>query len=128
MTGSGWVMLVVLGVMIAISTPLLGKYMYRVYATDTAPGDFFFLPIERFIYRVCGINEESEQRWNVYTYSLLAFSLFGVLLTYAVLRFQPHLPLNPDAMKAVGPALSFNPSISFLTNTNWQAYSGELTL
>ena len=128
MTGSGWVMFAVFGVMVAISTPLLGKYMYRVYATDSAPGDRFFLPVERLIYRVCGIDENSEQRWNVYTYSLLAFSLAGVLLTYGVLRFQANLPLNPDHMKAVAPGLSFNTSISFLTNTNWQAYSGELTM
>ncbi|HEY6318976.1 MAG TPA: potassium-transporting ATPase subunit KdpA [Acidimicrobiia bacterium] len=128
MSTSGWIEFAVFGILIAFSTPILGRYMYQVYACDHAPGDRFFLPVERFIYRVSGVDEKREQRWSGYAISLLAFSLAGVLLTYAVLRLQAHLPLNPDNMKAVSPQLSFNTAISFLTNTNWQAYSGELTM
>jgi potassium-transporting ATPase potassium-binding subunit len=128
MSLSGWVEFAFFGVLIAISTPILGRYMYRVYATDSAPGDRFFLPIERAIYRACRIDPESEQRWSTYALALLAFSLFGTLLTYGVLRFQAHLPLNPDQQHAVSAKLSFNTAISFVTNTNWQAYSGELTM
>jgi K+-transporting ATPase ATPase A chain len=128
MSAPGWLQIVFFGVLIAISTPLLGKYMYKVYFTEKAPGDRFFLPLERLIYRVCGIDEESEQRWRGYALSLLAFSLMSLLFTYALLRFQKHLPLNPDHLSAVGPGLSFNTSVSFLTNTNWQAYAGESTM
>src|SRR5471030_2408191 len=120
MSAPGWLQIVFFGVLIAISTPLLGKYMYKVYFTKKAPGDRFFLPLERGIYRVCGIDEESEQRWRGYALSLLAFSLMSLLFTYALLRFQKHLPLNPDHLSAVGPGLSFNTAVSFLTNTNWQ--------
>jgi K+-transporting ATPase ATPase A chain len=128
MSTTGWLEFAAFAVLIAISTPLLGKYMYRVYAGDSAPGDRVFLPVERFMYRVCGIDPEQEQRWSTYALSLLAFSLAGVLLTYAVLRFQGHLPFNPDHQKAVSQNLSFNTAVSFVTNTNWQAYSGELTM
>ena len=128
MAASGWIEFAVFGLLVAFSTPILGRYMFQVYAGDHAPGDRFFLPVERFIYRVSGVDPDREQRWSAYALSLLAFSLAGVLLTYAVLRFQAHLPLNPDHMKAVAPALSFNTAVSFLTNTNWQAYSGELTM
>src|SRR5581483_41214 len=84
--------------------------------------------VERGIYRVCRVDPEREQRWNVYALSLLAFSLVSGLVLYVQLRLQGHLPLNPDHMKAVPPALSFNTAMSFLTNTNWQNYSGESTM
>jgi K+-transporting ATPase ATPase A chain len=81
-----------------------------------------FAAIERPIFRVCRIDPESEQRWNIYALSLLAFSLVSVLVLYAQLRLQGHLFLNPDNYKGVEPKLSFNTAVSFLTNTNWQAY------
>jgi K+-transporting ATPase ATPase A chain len=128
MSAAGWAQFAVLGVLIAISTPLLGAYMYRVYFTKKAPGDKVFLPIENVIYRVCGVDPEGEQRWRGYAMSLLAFSLVSLLFTYALLRLQGHLPFNPDHLSAVGPGLSFNTSVSFLTNTNWQSYAGESTM
>ena len=94
MSGANWGEFVLFGVLIAISTPLLGNYMYKVYKGGKAPGDRFFLPIENTIYRVCRIDADGEQRWGTYTIALLAFSLAGVLLSYVVLRFQAHLPLN----------------------------------
>ena len=102
--------------------------MHRVYFTKTAPGDRVFLPAERLVYRVCGIDPEGEQRWSTYALSLLTFSLVMCVFSYAVMRLQAHLPLNPDHMKAVGPGLSFNTAVSFLTTTNWQSYSGESTM
>ena len=128
MSSAGWLQFAVFGVLIVISTPLLGRYMYRVYFTDTAPGDRFFLPVERLIYRVLGVDPKGEQRWRSYAMSLLAFSFVSMLFSYALLRAQAHLPLNPDHMTAVSPSLSFNTAVSFLTNTNWQAYSGESTM
>jgi len=128
MSAAGWLQFVLFGLLIAVSTPLLGRYMYRVYFTDRAPGDRVFLPVEKVIYRVLGVDPEGEQRWRGYAMSLLAFSLVSLLFTYAVLRLQAHLPFNPDHLSAVGPGLSFNTAVSFLTNTNWQAYAGESTM
>jgi potassium-transporting ATPase potassium-binding subunit len=103
MSAAGWLQFVLFGVLIAISTPLLGIYMYRVFFTKKAPGDRFFLPVERFIFRVIGVDPEGEQRWRGYAMSLLAFSLMSLLLTYALLRLQAHLPFNPDHLAAVKP-------------------------
>ena len=125
---AGWLQFVFFGVLVAISTPLLGIYMYRVYFTDKAPGDRVFLPVENFIYRICGVDPEGEQRWRSYALSLLAFSFVSLVFTYFLLRFQAHLPLNPDHLAAVKPGLSFNTAVSFLTNTNWQSYAGESTM
>jgi K+-transporting ATPase ATPase A chain len=128
MSSAGWVQFVVFGVLIAISTPLLGIYMYRVFFTDRSPGDRVFLPVERTIYRLIGVDPEGEQRWRGYAMSLLAFSLISLLFSYALLRLQAHLPFNPDHLPAVSPGLSFNTAVSFLTNTNWQSYAGESTM
>src|SRR5579862_2341944 len=128
MDAAGWLQFVLFGVLIAISTPLLGVYMYRVYFAKKAPGDRVFLPVENLIYRVIGVDPEGEQRWRGYAMSLLAFSLVSLLFTYALLRLQSHLPFNPDKLAAVKHGLSFNTAVSFLTNTNWQAYAGETTM
>src|SRR5580704_16120121 len=125
---AGWLQFVLFGVLVAISTPILGFYMYRVYFSDKAPGDRIFLPVENFLYRLCGIEPKSEQRWRNYAMSLLAFSFVSLLFTYALLRLQSHLPFNPDHLTAVSPGLSFNTAVSFLTNTNWQSYAGESTM
>src|SRR5262245_14612687 len=128
MTAAGWIQLLVLIALLAISTPLLGSYMARVYSNKRAPGDRLFLPVERIIYRVCNVDPESEQSWQTYAISLLAFSFASLIILYAQLRLQGHLPLNPDGLPGVKPALSFNTSVSFLTNTNWQNYVGESTM
>jgi K+-transporting ATPase ATPase A chain len=128
MSSAGWIELLFVIALLCISTPILGSYLAKIYENDKAPGDRFFLPIERGVYRLCGIDPEGEQRWNVYVLSMLAFTLVGLLLTYLVLRIQGHLPLNPDHMVGVPAALTFNTSISFSTNTNWQSYVGEATM
>ena len=128
MSGAAWAQFAALAVALAICAPLLGRYLAKVYGGGRAPGDRLFGPVERLIYRLCGIDPDGEQSWKVYAYSLLAFSLVSVLLLYAQLRLQAHLPLNPDHFKAVSPLLAFNTAVSFLTNTNWQNYSGESTM
>jgi K+-transporting ATPase ATPase A chain len=128
MSAASWLEIACLFVLLAISTPLLGSYLAKIYGNKKAPGDRFFLPVERFIYRVCRIDAEHEQRWTRYVGSMLVFTLVGMLLTYAVLRLQQYLPFNPDHMKNVPPGLSFNTAVSFGTNTNWQNYVGESTL
>jgi potassium-transporting ATPase potassium-binding subunit len=128
MSAQSWLELVFFFALLAISTPLLGSYMAKVYSNQKAPGDRFFLPIERFCYKVCRIDPKSEQRWRNYVMSLLAYTLVGGLLTYGVLRLQDHLPGNPNGYPGVAPGLSFNTAISFMTNTNWQNYAGENTM
>ncbi len=128
MSTAGWLQLIALGVLIAISTPLLGRYMARVYAGGDAPGDRIFGPIDRLIYKICRIDPDGEQRWTTYTFALLAFSAAGIVLLYGFQRLQGHLPLNPDHMPGVTPGLSFNTSVSFTTNTDWQTYAGESTM
>jgi K+-transporting ATPase ATPase A chain len=123
-TAAGWLELAVLIAALAVTTPLLGGYLARIYdpSLGRPPGDGFFSALERPIYRICRIDPDSEQRWTIYTRSLLAFSLVSLLVLYAQLRLQGHLLLNPDHYKGVEPKLSFNTAVSFLTNTNWQAY------
>jgi K+-transporting ATPase ATPase A chain len=128
MSTSAWLQILFLIALLAISTPLLGSYLARVYGDGKAPGDRVFLPVENVIYRACRVDPKREQRWSVYAYSLLAFSAVSGLILYAQLRLQGHLPLNPDHLSGISPALSFNTSMSFLTNTNWQNYSGESTM
>jgi K+-transporting ATPase ATPase A chain len=128
MSASAWAQLLCLIALLAISTPLLGNYLAKVYGGDAAPGDRVFNPVERVIYRIARVDAKSEQRWQVYAYSLLAFSFVSGLVLYLQLRIQGSLPLNPDGLGAVQPTLAFNTAVSFLTNTNWQNYSGESTM
>ncbi|MFT3852908.1 MAG: potassium-transporting ATPase subunit KdpA [Ilumatobacteraceae bacterium] len=115
-------------VALAVTAPPLGRYMALVYASDRAPGERFFEPIDRAIYRICRIDPKREQRWNVYAISLLAFSLVSILAVYAVQRLQGWLPFNPTDRTAVSPSGAWNTAVSFVTNTNWQWYSGEQTM
>ena len=119
---------IVLIVLLCISTPLLGSYMAKVFQNKKAPGDRFFLPIERLIYRVTGVDPEGEQRWTTYAISVLAFSFVSVVVLYGMQRLQAHLPFNPDHLANLPAPLSFNTAVSFLTNTNWQNYAGEDTM
>jgi K+-transporting ATPase ATPase A chain len=128
MSGANWLQLIVLIALLLVTAIPLGRYMARVYENDKAPGDRVFGPVERLIYRVCRVDSTREQRWTTYTYSVLGFSLFSFLLLYALQRLQGHLPFNPTDMPGVIPHISFNAAVSFMTNTNWQSYSGELTM
>jgi len=131
MTAQGILQLVVLILVLAATAPPLGRYMAAVYGSgedgspSPAPGDRFFGPIERLIFRGLRVDPSREQRWNVYAVSLLAFSAFSLLASYLVLRVQGALPLNPTDMPAVAAYGSFNAAVSFVTNTNWQWFSGE---
>jgi potassium-transporting ATPase potassium-binding subunit len=130
MSTASWLQFVVLIALVGVTAPFIGRYMARVYgdADRPAPGDRFFLWIERPIYRICRIDPGREQRWTVYAYSVLAFSVISLLLLYLQLRIQDSLPFNPTNMPAVGEHLSFNTAVSFSTNTNWQSYGGESTM
>ncbi len=112
---------------LAVTKPA-GLYMRRVFSREKTFLDSVLRPVERLIYRFSGVDETKEHDWMQYTIAMLAFSAVGLLLTYAIQRFQHLLPLNPDKMPAVPPDLAWNTAVSFTTNTNWQAYSGESTM
>ena len=118
-------------VLLALAVPPLGRYIADVFGArddGSAPGDRWFRPVERRVYRLLGVDESRQQRWNVYAASLRAFSLVSVLVLYAMLRTQGILPFNPTDRDSITPTGAFNTAISFVTNTNWQWYSGEISM
>src|SRR5262245_2602839 len=128
MTLNGWVQILLFAVLIFAITKPLGRYMFRVFEADQQPLPRFFGPIERLLYRLCGIDPKQGQDWKAYTIALLVFSGVTLLVTYGIQRLQQILPLNPQNFGAVAPDLAFNTAVSFTTNTNWQAYTGESTM
>ena len=126
---NAWFQLVLyVGALLLITKPL-GLYLVRVLDSQGSTFlDWIAKPFERVTYRICGINPREEQGWIGYTVSMLAFSMIGMLWTYFILRFQDHLPLNPQGLPGLAPHLAFNTAASFTTNTNWQSYTGESTM
>jgi K+-transporting ATPase ATPase A chain len=116
--------IVALVVVMALIWRFLGSYMAAVYEGRTRWLSF----VERPVYRVCGVDPANEQSWRRYGISVTAFSAVALLVSYGIFRLQGHLPFNPQHLPGVTPALSWNTSVSFVTNTNWQAYSGETTM
>src|SRR6478735_11814168 len=114
------------GVILALTKPL-GLFMSKIFNGERTFLHPVLRPIEVLTYRLCGVREDQEQRWTQYTASVLVFSFFAFLIPYALMRLQGLLPLNPQGFGAaqVSPDQSFNTAISFMTNTNWQWYSGE---
>ena len=137
MTMIGFVYIVVFFLCLLALTKPLGLFMARVFEGERTFLHPLLRPLERLIYKLCGIRETSEQRWTQYAASTIAFTLMGFLFVYAIQRLQGLLPLNPmhfSTAHAPGyatpmtPDLAFNTAVSFVTNTNWQAYGGESTL
>jgi K+-transporting ATPase ATPase A chain len=123
-------------VILAITKPL-GLFMARVFEGERTFLHAVLRPIERVIYRLAGVREDVEQHWTGYAAALIAFSIAKFVFTYVIQRAQGFLPLNPQgfgtahapqAATALTPDLAFNTAVSFVTNTNWQAYGGETTL
>ena len=116
-------------VLLALTKPL-GAYMARLFEGERTFLHPVVRPIERLVYKLCGVDETAEQHWTHYAGSLLAFSLAGILLTYLIQRIQGVLPFNPQGFggKLITPDLAFNTAASFGTNTNWQAYTPETTV
>ena len=128
MTANGYVQLAFyLVVLIGLAKPL-GLYMARVYQGEPAFLNRAGAPLERFLYRIAGVDPAREMRWTQYAIAMLLFNLLGFLGVYALQRLQGVLPFNPQSMPAVSPDSSFNTAISFITNTNWQGYGGESTM
>jgi len=129
---SGWIQLgLFVGLLLALTKPM-GLYLVQVL-DPVKSGSRPFLepvlgPVERFVYRILGIDPGREHTWKAYAVAMLLFSAVSMLMTYAILRLQDALPLNPQRLGKVSDALAFNTAASFTTNTNWQSYGGETTL
>ena len=124
MTANGWLQIGIFSILVLLITKPLGTYMVRVYDGSLT----WLAPVERFIYRISGIDPREDQHWTRYAVSMLAFSAASMLLTYAVLRLQHVLPLNPQGLGALPDRQAFETAASFTTNTNWQSYAGETTM
>jgi len=130
MTFPGIIQIVIYFLVLLALTKPMGLFLNKVFTGERT----FLHPVlrwlEKLVYKLTGVHEDEEQRWTHYAGSLVAFSLFSFLFTYAIQRLQAFLPLNPQHFGAsnVSPDLAFNTAVSFVTNTNWQAYSGESTL
>jgi potassium-transporting ATPase potassium-binding subunit len=121
MTANGWLQILFYCACVLLVAKPLGIYLVKVY--DGSMG--WLRPVERFIYRVSGVDPDEDQHWTRYAGAMLLFSLATMLLTYVVLRLQHVLPLNPQSLPAVADRQAFETSASFTTNTNWQSYVGE---
>jgi potassium-transporting ATPase potassium-binding subunit len=130
MTPNGWLQIAVYFLIILAVAKPMGIFMARLFEGKRTFLHAVLRPVEAAIYKLIGVNEGTEQRWTQYTASLLAFSVFSFLFVYLLQRLQGILPFNPQGFGAAqtNPDLSFNTAVSFVTNTNWQSYSGESTL
>ena len=128
MSANGWIQIGLFCLAILVCVKPLGLYMARVFEGEHTVLSHLLAPLERGIYRLCGTDPAKEQHWTSYTIAMLVFSIAGFLSLYILQRLQAALPFNPQGLGVVGPDLSFNTSVSFITNTNWQSYGGETTL
>jgi len=128
MTAQGFLQISIYVLSLLLLAKPLGTYMARVYQNETVGLNRWFAGVERFFYRVSGVNPEKEMNWVQYSIAVLVLNLLGLLVVYFLQRFQDVLPFNPQALPAVTPDSSFNTAISFISNTNWQGYSGEATM
>jgi K+-transporting ATPase ATPase A chain len=128
MTANGWLQIGLFFAAVLLVAKPLGIYLYRVYERKSTWLDRVFRPIEKLIYRVCGVDETKEMRWTEYGAAMLLFSGVSLLLLYLIERVQVWLPWNPQKLTNVAPDLAWNTAVSFTTNTNWQAYTPETTM
>ena len=129
MQTSGWLQLILFVLALAAITKPMGLYLVRVLdAQGNTWLDPILKPLERLTDRLMGVDPKKEHDWKQYTLAMLLFSLVGCLFTYAILRLQHLLPLNPQGFGPLSGHLAFNTAVSFTTNTNWQSYAGETTM
>jgi K+-transporting ATPase ATPase A chain len=124
-----WIQLALYVGLLALITKPMGHYLFHVLdANGKTLLDPILKPLERGTYALMGVRPDKEHNWKQYTFAMLIFSVVGCLFTYAILRLQYYLPLNPQKLPGVPPDLAFNTAMSFTTNTNWQNYGGESTM
>ena len=115
-------------VLVLLPAPFIGRYLYRVMEGERTWLSPALQPVERLCYRIAGVDSNREQDWKSYSLALLAFTLVSLLTLFAILMLQGSLPLNPQQLPGLEWTLAFNTAVSFVSNTNWQAYSGEASL
>lgn len=128
MSSAEWIQIGLYFVVLLLLARPLGAFMAAVYEGRTPRFLGWLSPLERGIYRACGVRADAEMNWKQYAVAMILFHLAGFVVLYGLQRAQAVLPLNPANMPAVTPDCSFNTSVSFVTNTNWQGYGGEATL
>ena len=115
------------GILLLLTKPL-GAYMAKVYQSERLFLDPILGPVEKFLYRLSGIDSQSEMTWKTYAVAMLVFNIIGLIFVYSLQRLQGILPVNPQGLGAVTPDSSWNTAVSFASNTNWQGYGGETTM
>lgn len=128
MTIVGWLQAAVVFALVCLCVKPVGAYMARVFEGERVALSPVLAPLERGLYRLCRIDAAREMGWKSYAFCVVGFSLVSFVYLYALLRLQARLPLNPQGFGNLAPDLAWNTAISFMTNTNWQFYSGESTL
>ena len=128
MTTIGWLQISLALIIIVAAIKPLGLYMAAVFSGKKTFLSPVLSPLETGFYKLSGVNSEKEQGWLGYTRAMLAFSLAGFLVLYAIMRLQAYLPINPQGFAGVPSDLAFNTAASFVSNTNWQNYAGEATM
>jgi potassium-transporting ATPase potassium-binding subunit len=128
MTLAGWLQFAVFFLIVLALTKPVGIYLARVFQGERTWLSPVLVPVERVIYRLGGVDPEKEMTWYMYAFAMLAFSAVSLAWIYLLLRTQQWLPFNPQHFPNLAPDLAWNTAISFMTNTNWQFYSGESTM
>ena len=128
MSANGWLQFAIFSAILLASVRPVGIYLARVLEGERTWLDPVLRPIERLIYKLCGIHADKEMNWREYAYSVLGISAVSLVVTYGIERLQHLLPWNPQGLANVGPDLAWNTAASFTTNTNWQSYVPETTM
>ncbi len=128
MSANGWLQFAIFSVVLLLTVRPVGIYLARVLEGQRTWLDPVFRPIERLIYKVCGVQADHEMNWREYAFAMLGFSAVAMVLTYVIERAQAFLPWNPQHLAGVGADLAWNTAASFTTNTNWQFYTPESTM
>jgi potassium-transporting ATPase potassium-binding subunit len=128
MTANGWFQIGLYVLVLFLITKPIGIFLTRVFERQKTFLDPVLRPVERLIYRICGVDEDKEMRWKEYGTTMLVFSAVSLILLYLFERLQQWLPWNPQRFANVTPDLAWNTAVSFTTNTNWQAYTPEVTM
>ena len=128
MTANGWLQFALYCLILLATVRPVGIYLARVLDGERTWLTPLLRPIERLIYKLCGVNADHEMNWREYAFALLGFSGVSLLVTYGIERLQNLLPFNPQGLAAVGPDLAWSTAASFTTNTNWQSYVPETTM
>ncbi len=128
MTVQGWLLIALFTALLVAITKPFGVWLFALYEGRRTPLHAVLGPVERAFYALSGVDPDEDMGWRRYAVHVILFSLFGVLSLYAILRLQAGLPINPQGLAALPEHLAFNTAVSFVTNTNWQSYSGESTM